>query len=69
MPMPGTLGWASRPPMKASRVHPLRARDDLGVTPKPAGGTPTLPGNGLTRMLSFSSIRNAGYFNSTKGTS
>jgi len=39
------VGWASRPPVSASRDHELR-KDRFGKMPKPAGETPTLPGDG-----------------------
>jgi hypothetical protein len=39
------VGWASCPPSDASCIAPFRAvlKVRLGETPKPAGGTPTLP--------------------------
>ncbi len=41
------VGWASHPPVMASRHHELfpRLKVRRGETPQPAGGTPTLPGN------------------------
>src|SRR5215210_3649722 len=61
------VGWASRPPAKASRLSELSCDDDLsekllllqkacfGETPKPAGGTPTLPETGMRSFLAVSS--------------
>ena len=50
------VGWASRPPGRASRAaslddRSLAAEVRSGETPEPAGGTPTLPGRGAYAAL------------------